>query len=173
MTGAQLERIAPGEVVAIAAVCANGVIGADGDQPWSHPDDFARFKALTRGHVMVMGRKTYDAIGRALPGRHTIVLTRDRDWRPHGKGAETVRTVADLPAALELAGRDWPEAGIAVLGGGQIYRLAMPVTTRLEITEVEAELPGDTTFPAIDPDQWAETARTAADGFSWVTYRRR
>ncbi len=166
------DPIQPGEIVAIAAVCANGVIGADGDQPWSHRADFARFKALTLGHVMVMGRKTYDAIGRALPGRHTIVLTRDPQWQPHGKGGDTVRTVSDLDTALAMARRDWPEAGVAILGGGQIYRLALPVTTRLEITEVEAELPGDTTFPSIDPDQWTETSRTVADGFSWVTYRR-
>lgn len=166
------DPIQPAEIVAIAAVCANAVIGAEGDQPWSHPDDFVRFKALTLGHVMVMGRKTYDAIGRALPGRHTIVLTRDPQWQPHGKGAATVRTVADLDAALAMARRDWPEAGMAILGGGQIYRLALPVTTRLEITEVRAELPGDTTFPTIDPELWTETARTAADGFDWVTYRR-
>lgn len=168
-----VDPIHPGEVVAVAAVCANGVIGAGGDQPWSHPDDFARFKQLTRGHVMIMGRRTYDAIGRALPGRHTVVLTRNPDWRAHGRRAETVRTVSDLTAARELAAREWPQAGIGVLGGGEVYRLAMPVTTRLEITAVPLDLPGDVTFPDIDPQVWTETARVPADGFSWVTYRRK
>lgn len=167
------DPIAPGEVVAIAAVLANRVIGADGDQPWSHRDDFARFKQLTRGHVMIMGRRTYDAIGRALPGRHTIVLTRNPAWRAHGRGAETVRTAPDLAAARELAGREWPRAGIGILGGGEVYRLAMPVTTRLEITEVPLERPGDVTFPRIDPAVWQEVSRQPADGFSWVTYRRK
>ncbi|XSS45559.1 dihydrofolate reductase [Propionibacteriaceae bacterium Y2011] len=164
--------IGPGEVVAIAAVLTDGVIGADGDQPWSDPADFARFKQLTRGHVMIMGRRTYDAIGRALPGRHTIVLTRDSGWRAHGKGAEAVRVVDGLDAALALAATTWPESGIGILGGGEVYRLAMPVTTRLEITEVPLRLPGDVTFPEIDPQQWREVDRRPSDGFSWVTYRR-
>jgi len=166
------EPIQPGEVVAVAAVCANRVIGADGDQPWSDPKDFERFKLLTRGHVMIMGRKTYDAIGRALPGRHTIVLTRDTAWRPHGRRSETVRTVSSLEAALDLARDVWPEVGIGILGGGELYRLAWPVTTRLEITEVPLDLPGDVTFPEINGAEWIETARVAADGFAWVTYRR-
>lgn len=167
------EPIRPGEIVAVAAVCANGVIGADGDQPWSDPRDFARFKALTSGHVMVMGRKTYDAIGRALPGRHTVVLTRDPTWLPHGKRSETVRTSASLADAIALAEQEWPDSGIAILGGGEVYRLAWEVTTRLEITEVPLDLPGEVTFPEIDPADWTLTTREPADGFAWATYRRR
>lgn len=158
----------PPEVVAIAAVCANGVIGGDGDQPWKNRVDFARFKRLTMDQVLIMGRRTYAAIGRALPGRHTVVLTRTPDW-----SADGVEVVTDLDAALDLAARRWPGATVFIGGGGEIYRLALPRTTRLELTLVEATCPGDVTFPAVDPAVWQEDAREPQDGFAWVTYRRR
>lgn len=154
-------------VVAIAAVCTNGVIGADGDQPWRNRDDFARFKRLTMNQVLVMGRLTFEAIGRALPGRHTIVLSRG-DW-----SHPAVETAKDLGSALALAARRWPDATVFIAGGGEIYRLALPLTTRLEITEVDQTLPGEVTFPEIDPAVWQEASREPRDGFSWVTYRRR
>lgn len=152
------------DVVAIAAVCSNGVIGADHDQPWRSPVDFKRFKRLTMGQVLVMGRTTFEAIGRPLPGRHTIVLTRSPDWSHDG-----VLAAADLDRALSLSAEYWPESTVFIAGGGEVYRLAWPRTTRLEITEVDQALPGDVTFPTVDPADWREVAREPHDGFSWVT----
>jgi dihydrofolate reductase len=168
MTGQGLDGMVGRErrLVAIAAVCSNGVVGADGDQPWRNRDDFARFRRLTTGHVLIMGRRTYDAIGRPLPGRHTIVITRNPDWpAPDG-----VRVAAGLPDALKIAKAEWPDATWFVAGGGEIWRLAWPLITRLELTEVEAALPGDVTFPDVDPEQWVEVARESRDGFAWVSY---
>ena len=159
--------VAAPEIVAIAAVCANRVIGGDGDQPWRDRDDFARFKRLTMGQVLIMGRKTFAAIGRPLPGRHTVVLTRDPDWSANG-----IHSVTDLDAALALATRRWPEATVFIAGGGEIYRLALPRTNRLELTEVDQDCPGDVTFPDVDPAEWLEVAREPRDGFAWVTYSR-
>jgi dihydrofolate reductase len=156
------------EVVAIAAVCANGVIGGHGDQPWKNRTDFARFRRLTMDHVLIMGRRTYAAIGRPLPGRHTVVLTRDPGWSAAG-----IEVAGDLDAALGLAGEHWPDSTVFIGGGGEIYRLALPRTSRLELTEVEADCPGDVTFPAVDPTVWREAEREPQDGFAWVTYRRR
>lgn len=152
-------------LVAIAAVCSNGVIGADGDQPWRNRDDFARFRRLTMGQVLIMGRKTYQAIGRPLPGRRTIVLTRSASWSAAG-----VEVAGDLDDALRLADGDQT---VFNCGGGEVYRLGWDRTTRLEITEVHTALPGDITFPAIDPREWVEIERIPRDGFDWVSYDRR
>ncbi len=154
------------EVVGIAAVARNGVIGADHDIPWRIPADWERFKALTMNHVLVMGRRTYDSIGRPLPGRVTLVVTRDRMWRSDG-----VRAVPTLDEAFELAAELSPRT-VFVAGGGEIYRAAWDRLTRLEITEVDAEPDGDVTFPTIDPAEWRETARTPHDGFAFVSYAR-
>jgi len=153
-------------LVAIAAVCSNGVVGADGDQPWRNREDFARFRRLTIGHVLIMGRRTYDAIGRPLPGRHTIVITRN----PSRSVAGEVRVASGLAEALEIAEAEWPDATWFVAGGGQVWRLAWPMITRLELTEVAAALPGDVTFPEVDPARWIEVAREPRDGFAWVSY---
>lgn len=155
------------EIVAIAAVCANRVIGADGDQPWKHRDDFARFKRLTVGHVLIMGRRTFAAIGRPLAGRHTVVLTRAADW-----SADGVEVARDLDTAFALAADRWPAAVVFIAGGGEVYRLALARTTRLELTEIDVACPGDVTFPEVDPDRWQVVAREPRDGFAWVTYRR-
>lgn len=152
------------QVTLIAAVGSNGVIGADNDMPWHLPEDFAFFKRTTMGHAMVMGRKTFDSIGRALPGRRTIVITRQSDW--HHADVETVHSLDD---ALGLAG---PVGEVFVAGGGEIYAQAMPFAHRLLITEVDQEPAGDVRFPEIDPTQWHETAREQRDGFAWVTYER-
>jgi dihydrofolate reductase len=154
------------EVVAIAAVARNGVIGADGAIPWHLPGDLPRFKRLTSGHVLIMGRKTYDSIGRPLPGRTTIVITRNPQWQADG-----VRVVHSWDDALKLAAEVDPEGPVFIAGGGDIYRTALPVTDRLEITEVDAEPDGDATFPEIIASDWEETDRDDDhDGFSWVTY---
>lgn len=156
------------EIAAIAAVADNGVIGADGDIPWRIPGDLPRLKRLTMGHVLLMGRRTYDTLGRPLPGRTTIVLTRDPDW-----SADGVLVAHDLDTALMLAAEHAPGRIVWVFGGGEVYRLAWERVGRLELTEVRAAPEGDTTFPAIDPDTWAETARQEHDGHAFVTYVRR
>ncbi|WP_035934236.1 dihydrofolate reductase [Knoellia aerolata] len=152
------------QVTLIAAVGRNGVIGADNDMPWHLPEDFAFFKRTTMGHAMIMGRRTFDSIGRVLPGRRTIVITRQPDW--HHPDVETVHSLDD---ALGLAG---PVGEVFVAGGGEVYRQAMPFAHRLLITEVDQEPEGDVRFPEIDPTQWRETARVERDGFAWVTYER-
>ena len=154
------------EVIGIAAVARNGVIGAGNDIPWRIPADWARFKALTTGHVLIMGRKTYDSIGRPLPGRTTIVVTRDPAWRADG-----VIVVADLDAAVDRAVALGPTK-VFVAGGGQVYAAAWDRLDVLEITEVDAEPEGDVRFPEIGAD-WTETMRDEGSGFAFVTFRRR
>ncbi|SDT10764.1 dihydrofolate reductase [Microlunatus soli] len=159
------------EVVAIAAVARNGVIGADGAIPWRLKGDLPRFKRLTKGHVLIMGRKTYDSIGRPLPERTTIVITRNQAWR--APGHDEVQVVDSLTSALDRAAAIDPEGPTVIAGGGDIYRAAMGVCDRLEITEVHAEPDGDATFPVIDSTVWRQTDRDDDhDGFSWVTWRR-
>ena len=155
------------EIIGIAAVAANGVIGAGNDIPWRIPADWQRFKALTMGQVLIMGRKTYDSIGRPLPGRTTLVITRDRMWRRDG-----VRAVPTLDEAFDQALQIDPQT-IFVAGGGEIYRAAWDRLTGLEITEVDQKPDGEVTFPEIDPDEWLETDRESCGGYSLVSYRRR
>jgi len=155
------------EIIAIAAVAANGVIGAGNDIPWRIPADWKRFKALTTGNVLIMGRKTYDSIGRSLPGRTTFVITRDRMWRGNG-----IRAVHSVDEAFDQAMLLNPQT-IFVAGGGEIYRAAWDRLTGLEITEVNQQPDGVVTFPEIDPDAWMETGREPHDGYSFVSYRRR
>lgn len=151
-------------LTAIYARAANGVIGKDGALPWHIPADLKRFKTLTMGASMIMGRKTFDSFGKPLPGRRHIVLTRDEDW--HAEGAE----VAPSPAkALAMAGSDaW------VIGGAEIYRLLLPNCQRIELTEIHADYEGDTVMPPPGPE-WHEVSREehpAVDGrpaFSFVT----
>jgi dihydrofolate reductase len=150
-------------VTVIAAVTRNGVIGRDNDLVWRDRDDLQRFKRLTMGQVLVMGRKCYESIGRPLPGRTTIVVTRQPDW-----SADGVRVAHSLEEALKLAdGKD-----VYVAGGGEIYALALPQADRLELTEVDQEADGDIHFPEVDWSQWRETAREQRDGYAWVTYDR-
>ncbi|GAB3914232.1 dihydrofolate reductase [Microlunatus endophyticus] len=157
------------EVVAIAAVARNGVIGNGPEIPWRIKGDQARFKKLTTGHVLIMGRKTYDSIGRPLPGRSTIVISRNPDW-----SADGVETVDSIERALERAAQIDPDGPVFIAGGGDIYRAALDRTDRLEITEVDLEPEGDATFPEIDHDQWLVSARDDDhDGFAWVSYVRR
>ncbi len=152
-------------VVLVAAVARNGVIGADGDMPWHVPADLRRFKRLTMGHPMVMGRRTFESMG-ALPGRRSIVITRDPHW--HAAGAD----VADsLDTAIALAAADGQD--VMVVGGGQIYAQAIDRADRLEITHLDLDVPGDTVFPPIDPSVWEVAERVDADGHAFVTYRRR
>lgn len=156
----------PPRVIAIAAVAQNGVIGSDNDIPWRIAEDWVRFKAITMGHVLIMGRKTYESIGRPLPGRSTIVVTRDPTWAVDG-----VRVAVDLDHAFAIAIALAPEK-VFVAGGGQIYAAAWDRLDELEVTEVTAEPEGDVIFPTIGVE-WDVTAREQRDGFAFVSYARR
>lgn len=130
----------------IVAASANNVIGVGGGLPWHLPEDLKRFKEVTMGKPMIMGRATYDSIGRALPGRTSIVVTRQADFE-----AEGCIVVDSIDAAMEAAG-DVEE--IMVIGGGEIYRQVLPHADRIYMTRLQAELEGDTRFPELDMDEW-------------------
>ncbi|HEY1898549.1 MAG TPA: dihydrofolate reductase [Steroidobacteraceae bacterium] len=135
----------------LVAATENGVIGRDNGMPWYLPDDLKHFKALTLGKPVLMGRKTFDSIGRPLPGRTTLVLTRAPDW-----SFPKVTVVPDLAAALrEAAGA--PE--LVVAGGAQVYALALPRARRIYLTRIHTILEGDTRLPDIDAASWHETSR--------------
>ncbi|MDQ1538895.1 MAG: dihydrofolate reductase [Actinomycetota bacterium] len=151
-------------ITVLAAVGANLVIGRDGDMPWHLPQDLAHFKTTTMGHTLVMGRKTYDSIGRALPGRRTIVITRQVGW--HAPGVEVAHSLAE---ALALAG----PTDVFVVGGSDVYRQAMPFADQMLLTEIEKSPEGDVFFPAFAPQDWREAERQPHDGFAFVTYVRR
>jgi len=166
------------ELVLVAAVGENGVIGAEGDMPWRLSTDLKRFKRLTLGHPVIMGRKTFESIGRPLPGRVNIVVTRDAAWAREG-----VETVASLDAAIALAGAQARASrcgAVMVIGGGEIYAATLPLADRLEITRVHLAPLGDTHFPRIDPAMWREVARETPErgakdsaDVTFLTYRRR
>lgn len=153
-------------IVLVAALAENGVIGMDGAIPWRIPEDFAHFKRTTLGHTLVMGRSTYDSIGRPLPGRTTIVLTRDPDW-----SAEGVLVAHGLDAALALAAG--LPGDVMVVGGAQVYAEAMPRADEQVLSLVRRSPDGDTFYPDFDRGEWAETAREGHDGFDVVRLVRR
>lgn len=155
----------------IAAVAANGVIGSDNALPWRLSEDLKHFKALTLGHPVVMGRKTYESIGRPLPGRRNIVITRNPAYRAGG-----CETMGSLEAALAACNGTTDE--VFVIGGAQIYAEALPLAQRLHLTEIRRDFPGDARFPEFDRDAWLETARepqSTSEGlaFAFVVYERR
>jgi dihydrofolate reductase len=157
-------------VTLVVAIGANGVIGVDRGLPWRLPEDLAHFKALTMGHPMVMGRTTFESIGRPLPGRTTIVVTRNPDW-----SAEGVEVAPTLEAALERAQELDDE--VFLVGGGQIYTAALEagLVDQLCVTRVAASPDGDTRFPAIDWKQWREVGSVpfgSDPSFAIVTYER-
>jgi len=154
-------------VTLVAAVARNGVIGVDGGLPWRLPDDLRRFKELTLGHVLVMGRKTYESIGHPLPGRATIVVTRNPSWDP---GAAEVRVAGSISDAIDAATALDDE--VFVVGGAQVYAAALPLADSLELTWVDAEPEGDTTFPELDWRDWRQVRREEADGAAYATYER-
>ena len=152
-------------IVAIAAYADNRVIGDRGRIPWHIPDDFAHFKSLTMGHTLVMGRLTFESIGKPLPGRTTVVITHDRDWR-----AEGVDVAHSLDEALRVAAS---YDGDTVIGGGaQVYAAAMPVLTHQVLTEVHLSPEGDTFYPEFDPAEWRETRRVSRPDLDWVWWER-
>ena len=156
-------------VYLVAAVAANGVIGANGGLPWHLPEDLRHFKSLTLGHPVIMGRRTWESLGRALPGRENIVVTRAAGYEAPGASV-----AASLDAALALCAGE-PTA--FVIGGGELYAEALPVADGLVLTEIQRDYPGDARFPDYDRSAWRETQRkpqTGADGlrFDFVLYER-
>ena len=162
-------------IVLLAAVAENGVIGRDNALPWRQRSDLKRFKALTMGKPVVMGRKTYESIGKPLPGRTNIVVTRNPKF-----AADGVLVARNVETALALAREDARQRGadeIMVIGGTEIFAQTMAVADRLEITEVHAKPAGDTFFPPIDRKHWREAARSKHPAgphdeapYSYVTY---
>ncbi|MDP8993551.1 MAG: dihydrofolate reductase [Pseudomonadota bacterium] len=152
-------------VTLVVARAENGVIGRGGKLPWHIPEDLKRFKALTMGKPMVMGRKTFESLPSLLPGRRHIVLTRDTDW-----SAEGAEVVHDMDGAMRLAG----EPSVMVIGGAEIFRMFEPIADRVELTEIHASVEGDTRMPPFSPTRWIEAWREthgAKDGrpaFSFV-----
>ena len=140
------------KIVLVAARAKNGVIGRHGDIPWQIPADFAHFKRVTVGHPLVLGRTTFEGIGRPLPDRQSIVVTRDPAW--HHDGVLVARTVAE---AVEVGGG--LDDIVNVGGGGLVYVDAMPLATDQILTEVHAEPEGDTRYPGFDETEWLETRR--------------
>src|SRR4051812_43555882 len=137
----------------IVAMDAQRGIGVNNTLPWRLPEDLAHFKRVTTGHPIIMGRKTFDSIGRALPNRRNIVITRNPSWTH-----EDVEVADSVEAALALVG----ESEACVIGGAQIYVETLPVTDRLIVTEIDKSFACDAFFPPIDPQQWKETARESA-----------
>ena len=158
-----------GLLTIVVATDANRGIGINNTLPWRLPEDLAHFKRTTLGHPVIMGRKTFDSIGRPLPNRRNIVITRNPQWHHEG-----VDAVTSLDAALRLAG----DVPACVIGGAQIYAEALPRTDRLIVTEIGKTFHCDAFFPAIDPQQWQEVAREShhseQNGFDYafVTYQR-
>jgi dihydrofolate reductase len=155
----------------IAAVAANSVIGVDNRLPWHLPEDLKRFRSLTTGHAVIMGRRTWDSLGRPLPFRQNIVVTRQPDYR--APGAEVAASLDGALAIVRLPGPAY------CIGGSALYQDALPRASRLYLTEILREFAGDSTFPSYDPSAWRETSREShvhggPGGFEYafVTYER-
>ncbi len=163
-----MNHATPVSVVIVAAIAANNVIGADGDMPWRLSTDLKRFKSITMGKPVIMGRKTFESIGRPLPGRANIVVTRRQDYAPEG-----VETAASLEEAIRIGADRALSNGadtLCVVGGGEIYGLAMPLADRLHITHVLCEPDGDTVFPVINPELWAPVHEKRVEAGEKDTY---
>lgn len=157
----------------VAAIARGGVIGRDNAIPWRIPEDARRFRTLTMGHPVVMGRRTWESLPdrfRPLPGRRNVVLSRDPGWRAYG-----AERVGSLDEALQLLDR---EAQVFVIGGADVYAAALPTADELLLTEIDADIEGDTVFPSFDLAEFEETSREslvseAGVPLSFVTYVRR
>ena len=161
----------PPALALIAAVAANGVIGRDGKLPWRLADDLRHFRTLTTGHSVIMGRRTWESLARALPGRQNIVVTHQPAYA--ADGAVVARSLDDALAQVHCP------APAFCIGGGELYRVALPLAETAYITEIARDFEGDTTFPPLDTAQWREMARephtsTGPNAFEYafVTYER-
>ena len=132
----------------VVACSLNWVIGLDGDMPWHLPEDLRHFKRVTMGHAILMGRKTHESIGRALPGRRNIVITRQKD--AHFENCDVAESVEE---AIQMA-RDGGDPCPHIIGGGEIYRQALKQVTEIHLTQIPIETPGDTFFPELDWEEW-------------------
>jgi len=153
----------------VAALARNGVIGAQGKLPWHLPEDLRHFKKLTLGHAVIMGRRTWESIGRPLPGRENIVVTRRADYEADGASI-----ASSLPAAVALCAG---QPAAFVIGGAEIYAAALTLADGLVLTEIDRDYPGDTRFPAWDRSAWKATRReahTSSDGvrFEFALYEK-
>ena len=162
------------QICLIAAVARNGVIGRGNELVWRDPVDAKHFRATTMGCPVIMGRKTWDSLPakfRPLPGRRNLVVTRQKDWTVSeaARGADVVFSLDEALAAVA----DTEAPRVFVMGGGELYALALPHADVLELTEIEADLDGDVRFPEWPRDAFEEIARTAHPGFAFVTYQRR
>ncbi len=156
------------KIYLIAAIAKNGVIGKAGKIPWQLPEDLKRFKRLTTGHALIMGRKTYASIGRPLPRRRNLVLTR-RQSLDLPAGAEAAPS---LEAAIQLC-RQRQEEKVFVIGGGEIYAQALPLADGLFLTRVDKEVEGDTFFPPWDESAWREVRRESLPEMTYIDYQRK
>ncbi len=153
----------------IVAVSRNGVIGMDNQLPWHLPDDLRYFKSVTMGKPLIMGRKTHESIGRPLPGRANIVLTRDLQWTADG-----VVVVNDLHAAIAAAKSACDDSNVdevMIIGGEQIYKMTLDTAHRLYLTEVDADVEGDAYFPAVDTQQWHKSREQLPENTEAYRYR--
>jgi dihydrofolate reductase len=158
------------KIALVVAMSRNRVIGRDNALPWHAPEDLKRFKRLTTGRPVIMGRKTYTSIGRPLPKRLNIVITRDRAF--HADGVVNAYTIEE---ALRLAEESMLGDEAMVIGGAQIFALVLPMTQTIHLTEIELDVEGDTYFPTLDPEDWRETARERNPGpppMSFITFQR-
>lgn len=161
----------------IVAIAQNGCIGIDNKLPWYLPEDLKYFRRLTTGNIVIMGRKTFESIGKPLPNRQNIVISRNTDF-----GAEGIKTVTSIEQALDVANSMADISGIEeafIMGGAQIYEQSLPLAQRLYITEVKKTVTGDAFFPSIDLAQWQEIGREAHyyepqdTHYDFVVYERR
>lgn len=160
------------EIALVAAIAANRAIGLNNTLPWRCPADLRYFKELTLGHHLIMGRKTFESIGRPLPGRTTVVVTRNEQWQSEG-----CLVAGGLPEAIDLCDKD---DKVFIVGGADIYTQALQFADSLYLTEIGASVEGDAFFPAFDRNEWQETARTSHAQsepqpleFDFVVYRRK
>ncbi|MCG3147561.1 MAG: IS1595 family transposase ISSsu9 [Verrucomicrobiae bacterium] len=160
------------KIVIIAAVAENGTIGDAGKIPWHISDDLKRFKRLTLGHPIIMGRKTYESLGKPLPGRRNVVLTR-------GEPIPNIECFSSLDEALQACTSPLPRGGegqgegkVFIIGGAEIYRLALPLADTMLLTHVHRRVDGDTKFPDFDRSQWREVHREETPEYSFVEYEK-
>jgi dihydrofolate reductase len=151
----------------VVAMTSDRVIGRDGDMPWHIPEDLKHFRRVTVGHAIIMGRKTHESIGRPLPKRRNIVLTRNADVR--FDGCEVAHSLDEAIHLARNGGDDEPR----IVGGGAIYEMALPLATKLFLTEVDLDVEGDTFFPVYDPSEWREVDRREGEGVTYRTLERK
>jgi dihydrofolate reductase len=148
----------------IVAASMNNVIGVKNDLPWKISADLKRFKTLTMGHPIIMGRKTHESIGKSLPGRENIILSRNKNYSSEG-----IKLFGELDEALKYVG----EQSSFIIGGEEIYRQALPKVDKIELTRVHRVIPGDAFFPQMDMCDWKETKRSFEGEYSFISYVRK